>query len=755
MNTNDQFLRRCFHLCFAALTLAGSSLKAQIVPQTSNLNDQEVIRMNPFTVTDDADEGYTARSSTSGLGFAVETAKLPLAVTTLTPAFLADLGAVKVEDALRYVSGAANQGRSFKTESPTLRGFETNANLQDGELLSVPTDMAIIERIEVVKGPASIVYGVTDPAGVVNRVTKKPSFLKATSIATQWDEYGSMRATFDHNTPMYQSGELRAAGRFIVSRGQEKFHRPNEARYRTIVAPSFRFEYGRNSVLDVSFHRTEEGGRGNRIQIPWDRGAPPFTDPTIFAIGLVDVSRDFTFVTPNDDWEFRSKGVDLRWVQHLTDIFTLQVSYVDTTIDRVQYFNLGNGRLGQNAQGQYLAGNTLMVVEPANVTHRGFSAKLLGDFNTGNVNHKLTLGFRDNRDKNYEYAYYDNSVRADPVMQVIADTNGPREGVRFQGVPRTVFSLSDPNVLTLSGTTANTNPNAVYVRSLYITDYLTAMEGRLNVLVGASYLDIRTQKKSEFTPQAGAVYSLGRGVGVYGLYSRSAKENGPASTLNPALGFLEPETGQGMEVGLKFDPANSKLSGSAALFHIKRTNIVQFLGGGIFDQNNNIPSGEEIAKGFEVDLVYAPTPQLAVTFAYAYTDAYISKQELAVTPDYDGDGISDAVGLRKESVAKNDVRIWGSYAFTNDGPLGGLRLGGGLTWRQGPIQQFAGYIQRFIREEGDPTRLDLFAAYNTRAFGHDTRFQLNWNNVTNADYLDRRGYVVLPSTVTLSAEMKW
>jgi iron complex outermembrane receptor protein len=733
--------------------LSSAVLSAQTTPSSEAAAADEVVRLDPFTVGAGSDEGYAAKSSASGLGFVVDIAKLPLTVNTLTPALLDDLGVVKIEDALRYVSGVANSDRTSKTESYVLRGFSTGANLRNGEIFRVPTDMAVIDRVEVLKGPASIIYGVADPAGVVNSVTKKASLKRAASTSLLWDEYGSVRAVLDVNQPLIMRDDLRLAGRLVLAQGREGFPRPYEFRDRTIIAPNFRMEVGQNTLIDLDLHRTKEDGRLNRIQIPWDRGNPPY-DASIFAIGLVGVDRNFTFVTPNDDWDFESEGLDLRVTQNLADNLTLQVGFSRSSIDRVQYFNLGNGRLAPNTQGEYLAGNTLMVVEPANVDHRGVNAKLLYDVTRGGANHKITIGYRDNKDRNYEYAYYDNAVRADPTLQVIADRNGGRS-VRFQGAPRTVFSLSDPNVLTLSGTTANTDPNPVKVRSAYVSDYITMMDDKLNVLLGVSYIDILTQDKTKLVPQVGFVYELAQGVGVYGLYSQSAKANGPASTLNPALGFLEPEEGEGLEFGFKFNPANGKLGGTLAFFDIKRTNIVQFLGGGLFTQNNNIPSGEEVSSGIELDLTYSPTPEWSVILAYANTRAYISKQEIGVTPDYNGDGISDAVGLRKEGVAKNDVRLWTSYKFRDGSRLRGLSLGGGFTWREGPIQQFAGYIQRLIRENGNPTRLDLFAAYRTKLAGQDVKFQANWYNAADANYLDRRGYIVQPSTMTLSVDTDW
>ncbi len=290
-----------------------------------------------------------------------------------------------------------------------------------------------------------------------------------------------------------------------------------------------------------------------------------------------------------------------------------------------------------------------------------------------------------------------------------------------------------------------------------MTDYATFFDGRFSLLAGAHHIDIRTQGKTATSPQFGAIYEIAKGYNLYALTSNSYRPNGPASTVNPSLGFLDPEKGSGRELGLKFNPAGSKFTGTLALYRIKRENIVQFLGG-VFTQNNNIPSGEEISKGLELDVVYTPLPNLSIMAAYAYTDAYVSKNVITTdgnSPDENRDGIPDIIGLPKEGVAKHDVRLWVSYAFEKNTSLQGLSFGGGYTWRKGPIQQFPTYIQRFIRQESDPVRVDLFASYRTKWFGRETGLRVNWHNITNADYRDRRGYFVQPSTLQLSAETRF
>jgi iron complex outermembrane receptor protein len=742
------------HLLRPSLTLFFLAACAAVATSTAQpAATESTVVLDPFTVPSSGlNEGYRTQSSASGLGFSVALDKVPLPISVLTGSFLADTGSFKVEDALRFVSGVANSDRTSARESYIIRGFATRNLLRDGEPFNTATDSALIDRVEVIKGPAAIVYGTSDPAGLVNVIQKSPTFRRETILRATYAEDGTYRGLIDFNQPFAARGELRAAGRLILSHSHDGFPRPYEFRRRTLIAPSLHFEYGRNTVLDARYNYAKEEGRLNRIQTPWDNrneGA------SIFARGFVPLTRDFTFVTPHDDWNHRDQGLNLRLVQHLGARTTAQLSFVQSQVDGDHYFNIGNGRIGANAQGQWIAGANRMVTETRRTDHRGISLKLLHELTFGKTTHKLSLGIRDNRDTEYGYAYFDSRVTANPLV-VIADASGPKK-VLFPGAPRSVFSLSDPFATIITGVAANTNPDPVRVSSAYLTDYVTLLDGRLNLLLGVHHIDIKTQKKTATSPQFGAIYELVKGYSVYALQSDSYSPNGPASTVNPALGFNEPEKGSGREIGLKFSPLAGRLTGSLSAFEIKRENIVQFLGG-VFTANNNIPSGEEKSQGLELDLLYTPAPGLSIMGAYAYTDAFISQNVITTdgnSPDENRDGVADSVGLPKEGVAKHDIRMWVSYAFADGTPLRGLSLGGGYTWRQGPIQQFPTYIHRFIQQVEDPERLDLFVGYATKFASRPLTLRLNWQNATDADYRDRRGYFVPRSTLQFTAETRF
>lgn len=745
-------LIRLARLLGIAFTVGATVLHAQSAAAPSPSGASGVVILDPFSVKSTGDEAYRTESSASGLGFTLPLDRVPIPLTVLTTKFLADSGSLKVEDALRFVSGVTNIGRNSGQENFAIRGFATGNVLRDGEPFNTATDTALIDRVEVLKGPGAIIYGTSDPSGLVNIVQKQAHFKNETILTGTYAEDGTVHGLLDLNQAFARSGAWRAAGRLVLGWSHDGFTRPNEFRERTIFAPAVHVEYGKNTVMDARFNWSKEDGRLNRIQTPFLNTGE---GGSIFARGFVPITEDFTFVTPHDDWFQEDKGFSLRLVQHLGADTSLLASYVHSEIDGVQYFNIGSGRIQANALGQFIAGPARMIVEPRKTDHRGLSLKLLHQLKLGATDHKISVGIRDNKDTNYGYAYFDSRVFAN-VATVIADASGPKK-VSFPGAPRSVFSLNDPFATTITGVASATNPDPVPVRSAYVTDYVTLMSGRLNLLAGVHYIDIRSQDKTATSPQFGAVFELAKGYNLYALTSNSYRPNGQASTVNPALGFLDPEKGSGKEVGLKFSPLDGQLTGTLSVYKITRENIVQFLGG-VFTQNNVIPSGEELSKGVELDLVYTPTPNLSIMGAYSYTDAYVSKNIITTdgnSPDENRDGIADIIGLRKEGVAEHDVRLWMSYDFDRNSPLRGLTLGGGYTWRQGPIQQFPTFIQRFVQQVADPRRVDLFAAYRTKLAGRETSLRLNWQNATDANYRDRRGYFVQPSTLQFTASIRF
>lgn len=202
---------RIVRLLVVTLIAGGCVLHAQSAATIPASTDKAVV-LDPFTVKSDSLEGYRALSSASGLGFAVQLDRLPIPITVLPARFLADSGVIKVEDALRFVSGVSNTGRSVATtESYAIRGFSTGNLLRDGEPFNTATDTVLIDRVEVLKGPGAIIYGTADPSGLVNIVQKQAFFKNETVLSATYAGDGTVHGLIDLNHVLSGTGEWRAA----------------------------------------------------------------------------------------------------------------------------------------------------------------------------------------------------------------------------------------------------------------------------------------------------------------------------------------------------------------------------------------------------------------------------------------------------------------------------------------------------------------------------------------------------------------
>ena len=744
----------------ALLALTASFAVAQTTPttpaRTPAADNGETIMLDPFTTTATDSEGYRAQSSASGLPFVVGLDKTPLPIAVLTPEFLIDTASFTVEDALRFTSGISNAQRNeYGQEFYVIRGFQTSNTFINGIRMNVPTDISLIDRVEVLKGPSTILYGELDPAGLVNVITKRAGFRNQTHVSQTWDEYGTTRSMLDTNYALPRRfGPVRAAARMVVTWADENSYLPNESRERLLLAPSLRLDIGQRTAVDVSFIRSDEDGATNRQPTPFSRD---LSDPTVVQSGFTPVERNYTSVTPFDEWHLHSRFFDVQLKHEFSKSLHLLLSYDDSDVLVDQYFFFGTGNIAPTATGEYRSSGkmTTQITQRSNEVYTG---KLVYDLQFGATDHKLALIARRTGTSNDQYGFQDSR---DPTLgpYVLADASGARP-INFPGLPRRLTDPRSPLAVPILGTFQEQDFETQMNWTVGAVDYATLMSGRLNLLVGAQYNTIRNQDRDALVPQVGGVYEVRPGLNFYALYSETFNPNGRSDTTDPTSRYLDPEEGMGAEAGFKLRMFDDKIHGSIAAFQITRTNVEQILAGATgnvagVSRNIRIPSGEEKSEGIETDLQFRPTRNWNINFAYAYTDAYISEQNVNLdNPDANGDGIADAVGQKKEGVAKHDIRVWTRYEFPEGSALGGLAVGGGFTWREGPIQQFGTYLQRKVLETSDPRRVDLFASYRTKFFARPVHFRVNWQNATDESYRDRRGKYVMPSTVVLSLSTK-
>src|SRR3954463_10613193 len=187
------------HAFAVASALAALTVRAQSNnPSAQATASDDVVKLSEFQVTTSADKGYRAGNSVSATRIDTPIKDLPFAISAFTQQFITDIGARDLFDVVQYAPGVTSSGREFNAGNAvyTIRGFDQSPQ-HNGFVGEAYVDTATVERVEVVKGPASVLYGQVAPGGTVNYITKRAQPKPFTSVNLQAGNYDFFRGTID------------------------------------------------------------------------------------------------------------------------------------------------------------------------------------------------------------------------------------------------------------------------------------------------------------------------------------------------------------------------------------------------------------------------------------------------------------------------------------------------------------------------------------------------------------------------------
>lgn len=184
--------------------------------------DKDLLVLSPFTVKSDKDYGYLKTNAATATRIGMEIQNIPMNINVMSEEFIKDAGLTKVTDIFRYTSSGAADGK-FAMRLPansatpqgafTMRGFTVNTLLRNGVFRYTSWNLDNVDRVEIVKGPAAVFFGQGYPGGVINYVTKKPSFTNIpTTMSYQLGSNGSEKVTLDSNQALGEKAAFRVVG---------------------------------------------------------------------------------------------------------------------------------------------------------------------------------------------------------------------------------------------------------------------------------------------------------------------------------------------------------------------------------------------------------------------------------------------------------------------------------------------------------------------------------------------------------------
>lgn len=684
--------------------------------------DSEIVELSPFEVSTQKDVGYYAGNSISATKTNVRLQDLPMNVQVMTRTFLDDVNATDIESVMAYAASAnpaTNEPgrfvmRGFVNPNPMRNGIDT---LSETNYVSTLT----LDRIEVVKGPAAILYGITEPGGLINMITKKPKFKQQGSINFQVGDYSTTRADIDLTGPL-GGDDAKVAYRLVAGYsdiGYEADYAKDES---TTIAPSLSFKFSPKTSLNLAMEYQD-------LKSVPNSGAILKLSSTNQRIGFVQPDYYNLPVTFNHQGPDAHKNTETTYLSadfqhrfaHDRFAFRAVINKTKTSLDQDTRVGGAAERRGSDSQLGWV--NVHALARFVDRDELAFQGELTGRIDIGESVHQILLGYEKTKFEQDQLARRQNNV-----------------------VPR--MNLKDPSVWDF------TIPVAPENRALTPADFFTEQDtwsfyavhqaelfsSRLHTLLGLRYdvvdsstLNRRTSPASltsvptskSWTPQAGLLFDVTKTMGVYASYSESFTPN---TAVNPDGSLFDPATGEGLDVGVKFNAVDGRFNATFSAFDIRKVGIVRQ----DVDRRANDPqgglwfigSGEERSKGWEADMILTPVKNYQVAVSYAFIDAYVVSN--ADTPTQEG----NAVGASP----KHNFTFWNKYTF-DSGPLDGFYVGAGLNKRS--ESKLDANANNLLVSYPAYAAIDLVIGYRTRSETHPMEFALRVDNVTDELYMAR------------------
>jgi iron complex outermembrane receptor protein len=550
-------------------------------------------------------------------------------------------GLRRVGDVLFNVAGVSRSNNYGFFDGFNIRGFNaTNATYLDGLLDDTgygTSEMSILERVEVVKGPASGLFGQGPISGIVNLVSKRPKADAFLDIGVAGGAYAFKEVTLDANAPLNTSGTLLA--RLAAVYRDQDFFVDYSGQRRILIAPALTWKPAPQTTLTLL---------GRYL----DDHINPWSPTTAYGTALPNPNGEvrrklsindgvYPAVQDNDYWSL-GYVFDHKFGDAIAVHQSLRYQDFHNSWDNwlfITGISADRRRVTRAFYGPYDQHGTYFRVD-TNASAR---------FDTGPLDHYLMLGVDYGRRQASDVNLYDTSRPYeldlfDPVYGTVSSHN--------PAVPATTYA-------------AVTRQRGIYVQDhIKLGDALAiTLGGRWDLAISrttSNGVQGQAVRDTAFSPRAGATLRLADWVSAYVNYAKSFNPQGSYRSADGTP--LPPENGVNYEGGLKFARADGSLTGMLTVFELTRTNVAT---ADAVLPNVFVITGEQRTRGLEVEGAWRPAPGVELTGAYTHLNAVVTADNRL------------RVGSRLGSIPRDIVNLWGRYTIPT-GPLANLGAGLGL-----------------------------------------------------------------------------
>jgi iron complex outermembrane recepter protein len=626
----------------------------------------------------------------------------PVSIQVIPQQVLKDQQITRLGDALNNVSGVIHNNDSYGTgDSFSIRGFdqmevtyENGVKLDQYTTSGLTRSLANIEQIEVIKGPASVLYGRAEPGGLVNVVTKMPLDTPYYSLDQQAGSYDFYRTTLDATAPLN-------AGKTLLYRFNLDYENSGSFRefvyaHRLFLFPTLQWKTDdRNRVtLEIKY------GAGTEV---FDNGIPFLANGTPANVPL---SRNFVEPDANHSTshEYSAKlsashDFDENWKLRVL----YKAEYHSSPSPNSQYYSGDADANGDLQRYWYVTDHF------HHLTHQAV-VDLTGKFETFGISHTAIAGF----DYYHQQGYY--------------DIGQPSASVPTINIYNPLYGQAFPSLDPASGGFEKSGQDAF---GAYLQDQME-LPGNVHLLAGFRYDQATTFEHGTFftadtrdtppiTPRFGILWQAVKPVSLYATYT----ENFGATPLGntPAPGkLLPPESARQYEFGIKTEWLDQRLTVTASVYQLTKQNVPTA------DPSNpaySVAIGEARSRGFELDVAGRITAGWRVIGGYSYIDCVTTQDNN--TPSL--------AGLRFPDAPYNSASLWSTYEVQG-GATRGLRFGAGVVYRDGEVNYESPppYTSYSVDRIPSYTVVNAMVSYTWHCGKTKIGAQLNVNNLFDRAY---------------------
>ncbi|MBR0709451.1 TonB-dependent siderophore receptor [Bradyrhizobium liaoningense] len=655
-----------------------ASRRRQAERAPSNANTQAAgISTGAETATGPV-RGYVATRSGTGTKTDTPLRETPQSISVVTADRVTDQGATTVQEALRYVPGvfADAYGADSRGDYPRIRGQDPNIYLDGTRMVNTfnfnewRPEPYTLERIEVLRGPSSVLYGDTSTAGLLNLISKRPQAESASEIGVQYGSFNRKQVQLDSTGKLTKDGEwlYRFVGVFRDSNMQTDYVKDD----RIVLAPSLTWRPTNNTSWTVLGTYQKDTTGSSTAFLPHEGTLYPGPN------GFIPVNR-FTSEPGWDRYQTETGAVSSLFEHRFSDALTVR--------QNMRYAHVEGIYHGLYPDVYSTPDNPFLDASRRTVARYVWARDSVKDNFTS--------------DSNAELKFATGAVQHKTLFGV--DYRGYKERASSgAGYDATPFDLYAPVYTGVTPPDMSAEPDLRQSQlGLYAQDQLRlgpwlAVLGLRHDYVTSDTQGFPVEHYQATTGRAALMYELPFGVTPYVTYAQSFNPVFGSGVC--ATGVCAPQRGEMVELGFKYNPAPGNAINGAIFDTTERNRLAS-------DPDNpmlSIQTGKVRIRGAELEVLARITPDLDLIGAYTYLDARVES--------------GDNAGKHVETVPDHQASLWAKYRLSQLG-LPGVTLGGGVryigaSWDGTDTIRTPDYtlFDALVRYETGPWRLQVNAS---------------------------------------------